>query len=166
MNNFNPQMMKTKMDFSLQLTENGQGLLINILLKGDSALDSLAKRKKLVSHNPTPAALDTTTNFSVDGLFIREGYRFVKINFKNILFLEACGSYTLVHSRNKKYTLARNLTRCCKDLTHPFMRIHRSYTVNLENIDSFSETFVFFSDTKIPVSEPYKKELLRHFNCI
>ena len=89
-----------------------------------------------------------------------------KINFGDILFLEACGSYTFVHIRNIKYTLARNLTRCCKDITHPFMCIHRSYTLNLENKDSISNTFVFFLNIKIPVSEPYRMGLLRHFNCI
>lgn len=100
----------------------------------------------------------------IPGIFVRNGIRFDKIQYHDILYLEAQGAYTLVKTYKKDYTISRNLTQCCKELDYPFMRVHRSFTINLENIDSFSEANVYYMEKRIPVSEPYRKELLAYFN--
>ncbi|MEO9871507.1 LytR/AlgR family response regulator transcription factor [Ekhidna sp.] len=102
----------------------------------------------------------------VPGIFVRNGIRFDKILYCDILYLEAQGAYTLICTNNKNYTISRNLTQSCKELAYPFMRVHRSYTINLENIDSFSEANVFYRDKRIPVSEQYRKNLQTYFNRI
>ena len=150
--------LETTDDFNVKWEQQGKNLLINIRLDSDNLLvqnENAGIKTPILDAPPL-----------VDGIFVRNGPRFDKIKFEDILFLEAQGAYTIISTKQKKYTLARNLTRCCKGLPYPFMRVHRSYTINLENIDSFSESLVYFSDKKIPVSDPYRKELASHFNCI
>ena len=147
-------------EIELKWNQEGEDLLINIRLPSGSELIPLLKDYQLA-----PKTLIETPPV-VNGIFVRSGTRFEKVKFEDILYLEASGAYTLIHAHNKCYTLSRNLTRVCVGLPYPFMRVHRSYTVNLENINSFSETIVYFSDKQIPVSEQYRKELLSHFNCL
>ena len=147
-------------NIGLKWEQKGENLLINIRMSAQNELIPLLKND--VSQS-TPLLEKPPV---VDGIFVRNGPRFDRIRFENILYLEAQGAYTLIHTRSKCYTLSRNLTRVCKDLNYPLMRVHRSYTINVENIDSFSESIVYFSDKIIPVSGPYRKELLTHFNCI
>jgi DNA-binding LytR/AlgR family response regulator len=147
-------------EFDLKWEQEGENLLINIRLSSNNALVPLLKERL-----PQPRTLLETPPV-VDGIFVRNGSRFDKIRFGDILYMEAQGAYTLIHSRSKCYTLSRNLTRVCLELPYPFMRVHRSYTINIENIDSFSETIVYYKEKQIPVSEQYRKELLKHFNCL
>lgn len=147
-------------EFDLKWEQEGEDLLINIRLPSNNALVPLLK-----NYLPEPKTLLETPPV-VDGIFVRNGTKFEKIRFGDVLYLEAKGAYTLIQSCSKCYTLSRNLTRVCLDLPYPFMRVHRSYTINLENIDSFSETIVYYKEKQIPVSEQYRKELLSHFNCL
>ena len=147
-------------DYVLKWDQEGEDLLINIRLHSGNQLIPLLKAQlpsssKLIEPPPV-----------VNGIFVRNGARFEKIRFEEILYLEACGAYTQIYVQNKSYTLSRNLARICEGLSYPFMRVHRSYTINLENINSFSEKIVYFPGKLIPVSEQYRKELLSHFNCL
>ncbi|MEO9484713.1 MAG: LytTR family DNA-binding domain-containing protein [Ekhidna sp.] len=151
------QLKTTNAEIAWREEEDGVQIRIN-LPASDPLIALLSKGKQIV----------TTDNYQshsyVPGIFVRNGIRFDKIQYHDILYLEAQGAYTLVRTNKKDYTISRNLTQCCKELSYPFMRVHRSYTINLENIDSFSEANVFYMDRRIPVSEPYRKELLAYFN--
>ena len=142
--------------------EEEDGVQIQINLPVSDPLTFLLSKKR----NEEDASRNSDFPLYVPGIFVRNGIRFDKILYSDILYLEAQGAYTLIQTNKKNYTISRNLTQCCKDLTYPFMRVHRSYTINLENIDSFSEANVFYMDKRIPVSEPYRKELLAYFNRI
>lgn len=149
--------------------EDGDSIQIQINLPGSNPLADFFKK------NPHPAFLKEVDEISkdqesiasqcgIDGIFVRNGIRFDKVMHKDILYLEAQGAYTLIHTYNKVHTISRNLTRCSRDFQYPFMRVHRSFTINLENIDSFTDANVFYKDKRIPVSEPYRKELLAYYN--
>ncbi len=141
--------------------EEKDGLHIRINLPAINPLITLfAKEGQKVAFNTS----NRQHHSCIQGIFVHNGIRFDKIRYQDILYLEAQGAYTLIRTTKKDYTISRNLTQCCKELSYPFMRVHRSYAINLENIDSFSEANVFYMDKRIPVSEPHRKELLAYFN--
>jgi len=142
--------------------EEEEGVQIQINLPANDPLTVLLEKRQdsRIRQNRQ------TRQSCVPGIFVRNGIRFDKILYCDILYLEAQGAYTLIRTNKKNYTISRNLTQCCKDLSYPFMRVHRSYTINLENIDSFSEANVFYHDKRIPVSEQYRKNLQTYFNRI
>ncbi len=155
------QLKTTKAE--VEWSEEGNGVSINIKLPETSQFSSFLRMQ---ADQESKEVSTLESNLRIDGIFVRNGSRFDKILFKDILYFEAQGAYTVIYTKSKPYTLSRNLTRCCKGLTYPFMRVHRSYTVNLENIDAFSEANVFYKEKRIPVSESYRKELLTYFNRI
>lgn len=153
------QLKTTKAEIAWRDEEDGVKIQIN--LPANDPLSTLLTSKE------GQKVTDVKNNIyrsHVPGIFVRNGIRFDKLQYNDILYLEAQGAYTLVRTYKKDYTISRNLTHCCKELGYPFMRVHRSFTINLENIDSFSEANVYYMEKRIPVSEPYRKELLAYFN--
>ena len=99
-----------------------------------------------------------------DFIFIRENSRFKKVSIESILFVEALGSYTDIYTDSGKITLAINLKTFTENLDNPkFMRIHRSFLINLSKIDEYEGNCVFINKTMIPISSTHKDEFLNRF---
>ncbi len=99
-----------------------------------------------------------------ESIFLKRGDIFEKVMLEDILYIQADGSYSHVYTKNGKYASSNNLNSVCKNLTLPsFLRVHRSYVVNTNNVTGFDVDFVYFDDQYIPYSKNNKEELLRRF---
>jgi len=102
-----------------------------------------------------------------DTIFIKVGKAFQKVIFKDIHFVKAQGSYSLLRSVSREFTLSVNLRTVQERLDAPeFFRVHRSYIVNLHNIDRIEEGGVRIGDALIPTSRRIHNELLSKFQSI
>jgi DNA-binding LytR/AlgR family response regulator len=96
-----------------------------------------------------------------DFLFIKDGTELHKINFSDILFLESDHVYVSVHTTTRRYLVRTSLQNYIEELDKDlFLRIHRSYVVNLSRIESVLGSQVKIQDKLLPVSKSYKDELL------
>lgn len=109
-----------------------------------------------------------TQPFEVNGcLFIRTNGKYKKVCCSDMLFIEAAGSYVHVQTKQDRFTLAQNLSSFQKKTSLPnLMRIHRSYVVNMNQIDSFEESFVYVNNHKLPLSENFKEEFMTKVRCL
>ncbi|MPR34989.1 LytR/AlgR family response regulator transcription factor [Salmonirosea aquatica] len=92
-------------------------------------------------------------------LFLKVEYQLVRVAYSDILYIEGLKDYVKVHLRTETRPLL-SLTSL-KSLeeklpAHRFMRVHRSYIVNLERIEAITRTSIQIGDTTIPVSDQYK----------
>ncbi|MFK7757793.1 MAG: response regulator [Flavobacteriales bacterium] len=93
-------------------------------------------------------------------LFIKYNHGFTRIKHTDILYVEANDNYTFMHTEEKKYLLPLTLKKLTQRLEHyGFIRIHRSYTVNPMNIESFRTGEVCIHGIDLPVSEKYRHSL-------
>lgn len=100
-------------------------------------------------------------------LFIRTNGKHKKIVSESILYLEASGSYTHLQTTSDRFTLSQNLSQFQKKTPLPgFVRIHRSYIVNINKVDSFEESNLYIQNVKLPISDFYKKEFLARIHCL
>ena len=69
--------------------------------------------------------------------------RFKKVRCEDILFAEASGSYTNIQTPEQRFTVAQNLSQFERkaDLLN-LIRIHRSYVVNINKVDSFEDSSI------------------------
>ncbi len=93
-------------------------------------------------------------------LFLKVEYQLVRVAYQDILYIEGLKDYVKVHLKSEtrpllSLTSLKNLEE--KLPAHRFMRIHRSYIVNLERIESITRTSIQIGDTTIPVSDQYKE---------
>lgn len=116
---------------------------------------------------PKAEGTEDSTFFARDRIFIKEGSRFVKLMVDDITYVEAVGSYSDIYTRHKKITLTMNLKQFMVRLNHPkFARVHRSYLVHLDAIDSFDVNTVFVAGQEIPISASQKELFLRLIHTI
>lgn len=100
-------------------------------------------------------------------LFIRVNGRHKKICPDNILFVEASGSYVNVQTDKDRYVLSQNLnTFISKTPLDCLVRVHRSYIVNVDKVDSFDDSSLMIMNHKLPISETYKGEFLSKVHCL
>ena len=85
----------------------------------------------------------------------------------SIHYAEADGSYTQVATEEGLLTLAINLKHFESHLDAPnFMRVHRSYVVNLSKVEEYEGNRMFVKSKPIPLSSSYKEAFLEKFTFL
>jgi DNA-binding LytR/AlgR family response regulator len=99
-----------------------------------------------------------------DALFVKQNYQFVKVLLADILYLEADNIHTTIVTPHRKYAVRLSMSHLLERLQYERMvRIHRSFVVNLDRIDSFSEHEVTIGTHSIPLGRNFKEEFMQHF---
>jgi len=117
--------------------------------------------------NETKAAPEDDSYILSDRIFIRHKEKMVKLFIKDILYVVAERSYCRIFSANTEYLLSIPLKNLEEKLqADHLMRIHRSYIVNLQQIDEVAESHIVIAKNVIPIGKSYKDEFLRRIQLI
>ncbi|MCL3780887.1 response regulator transcription factor [Prolixibacteraceae bacterium JC049] len=99
-----------------------------------------------------------------DCLFLRKDSHYQKVFFKDILWLEASGNYTTINVANDRFMYSYILKHFEDKLpTEQFIRVHRSYIVNINNITGFEGNMLLIGDKKIPTSKTARDQIFDLF---
>lgn len=102
-----------------------------------------------------------------DSFFIKDKLYLVKVSYADILYIEALDNYCAIHTKEKRYILSQTLKSVEEKLVKfGFMRIHRSYLVNINKIDKIQHRNLWVNDKELPLSEANKKELMKKLNML
>jgi DNA-binding LytR/AlgR family response regulator len=102
-----------------------------------------------------------------DAFFIKHNNLFTKVNYTDILYVEADKNYVDVFTEVKKFTMRTSLKEMGSNLPKGrFLQINRSCLINLEKIDSYGRDVVNIKQYELSLSENYKDEFLRNINTL
>lgn len=103
-----------------------------------------------------------------EAIFIRYKEMRKKVLYENIMWIEVNGSYCDIHLiAGETITVIHTLVNLEKKLPdHLFIRIHRSYIINVHHVEGLIGNMVYIDKKKLPVSSPYYKELTACFNIL
>ncbi|SDR89753.1 LytTR family DNA-binding domain-containing protein [Gramella sp. MAR_2010_147] len=108
-----------------------------------------------------------TQSILKDRIFVRHHDRMVKISLEDIHYIEADRNYCKVYAKNKKFLLVSTLKEVNDKLRNKhFLRIHRSYIVNISHIDEIGGNHVVISSHSLPLSKNMRPELFKHLQVI
>ena len=95
-------------------------------------------------------------------MFVRADRRMLKIEFIDIIYIESYSDYIKIHLNNKTTIVTRETISAieAKLPKDEFIRIHRSYIISLNSINSFTNEQIIISGKSLPISRSYKKEVL------
>jgi DNA-binding LytR/AlgR family response regulator len=98
-----------------------------------------------------------------DHMFVRDGYVFRKIFFNELLYMESDANYVVLHLRSQKKVMVRStLNDFAEQIDKKiFIRVHRSYSVNINMIEDIFPTEISVAGIKIPVGRSYREELFK-----
>ena len=92
-----------------------------------------------------------------DYIFVKTEYKIIKINLEDILYIEALKDYIKIYTAHQPVLTLKSLksfeSRLPKD---KFMRVHRSYLVAMNKINSVERNTVMIANQSIPISEGYR----------
>ena len=119
-------------------------------------LTSVHKAERMIRSSTKPADDVLSNN---EFLFLKSEYKIKRINFQNILYIEGLKEYVKVytmHSDNPILSLSSLKILEIKLPADKFMRVHRSFIVNLEKIETIDRSRIVFGKEYIPIGEQYK----------
>jgi DNA-binding LytR/AlgR family response regulator len=93
-----------------------------------------------------------------DYIFIRTERKYVRTNYNEIDYIEGLKDYVIVHCGNEKHMVASNLKTVHASLPENlFIRINKSYVINISRIKSVDNEWVIINSKQLPVGENFKK---------
>jgi len=99
-----------------------------------------------------------------NAIFIKQNYKYNKLSYQDILYLKADGNYTYIQTANKKYIIKYSLQNVVDIFnTDKFVRVHRSFAINMSHLTSFNETTIFINEEEIPIGRNYKEPFMQLF---
>ena len=102
-----------------------------------------------------------------NSLFLKKDHHFERVPLKKILFLQADSNYCTIFTKHNKFVYSVVLKKIEAQLpSELFLRIHRSYVVNIQSVDGFEGNMLFIGAEKIPVSKTYRDNVFKLFRTI
>ncbi len=106
---------------------------------------------------------------SKDSIFVRADYRLNKINFDDIFYVEALKDYVVINTSDNSFTTHTTMKEMVRILpSKDFVRVHRSFIVNLNKIFSikYPDLVIEGKMKVLPIGGLYRKELYGRLNLI
>ncbi len=101
----------------------------------------------------------------LDFIFVKTENRLEKITINDILYIEGMRDYLRIHTTNKKIMTLQGFSDLEKLLpSHLVCRVHKSYMVAINKIDSIERSEIKIGNVIIPVSATYKELLFQYIN--
>ncbi len=101
-------------------------------------------------------------------MFIRSEGKFIKIKYDEILYIETMDDYLVFNIEDgSKHIIHSSLKKMDEKLSDlHFLKVHRSYIINLKKINSIEDTHVVIQQKVIPVSRAHRPILMQKVNLL
>lgn len=96
----------------------------------------------------------------LDHLFVNANKKHVKVAFADILYVESLKDYIRIHTVNRSIITKDKVSAFAEKLPQHFLRIHRSYIVNIQKLTAFTAHDVEIEEKEIPIGNSYKQHVL------
>lgn len=93
-------------------------------------------------------------------IMLKENKALHKVYFKDILFLEAYGDYVKVVQKDKTIVTHSTFKNLIKSLPDGFLRIHKSFSINLAHMSLLSGNQISIDEYNLPIGQTYKQKVL------
>lgn len=137
---------------------------VDYLLKPFGMQDFMRAANRLQERLSVPASAPAETD---DTLFLKTDYRIVKVNIPDIRYVEAMSEYLKVwiEGEAKPIITLLSMKKMEERLPGNFMRVHRSYIINLDKIQEVNKNRVIMdTDTYLPIGDLYKEAFQAYLN--
>ncbi len=132
----------------------------------DLAIQKLKSRSSIPNIIPVNTAPPSNYNINTntkDFLFVKENGKLIKINFKDIFYIEGLKDYLKIITTEKVYVVHQTMKSMEETLpAHLFMRVHKSFIVSLSAIKQIDGNYIETAKGGVPLSKTYKDALLAH----
>ena len=141
---------------------------IDYLLKPFGLQDFMRAANRIRDRlTPATSTPPSTVNMEDDTIFLKTEYRIVKVSISDIRYIEAMSEYLKVYLENepKPIITLLSMKKMEERLPDHFMRIHRSYIINLTKIMEVNKNRVIMdADTYLPIGDMYRDTFQKYLD--
>lgn len=101
----------------------------------------------------------------LQSIYVRADYRLVQIQLTDIIYIESLNDYIRIHLQNQTSVMPRMTLKAIEEKLPPsdFIRVHRSFIIALQKIESVRNKIIHIGEAEIPISRSYEKEFFENF---
>lgn len=134
---------------------------------GRQAAKEVICKPKTVTNNLPAEDDNTDAVLSVeDGMFfVKSDYKYVRVSCQDILYIEGLKDYVKMHLASSQRAVVSLVSMRTLENTLPstsFLRIHRSYIVNMKRVSMVDRNSVAIADFVLPISDSYKDAVQKY----
>ena len=138
----------------------------NLLVSVELALHNFAYQKTGITTIPNDLTnAQEELYLKQDFIFVKDNNIFIKLHQADVEYIEAQDNYVKLVTKEKNYlvrcSLAGIIDKMKKDY---FIRIHRSFCININKVENFTEFEVSINNNKIPIGRNYKEEFINRLH--
>jgi DNA-binding LytR/AlgR family response regulator len=101
------------------------------------------------------------TDAAADYFFIKCDYKYERIYFDDILYIQALQNYVTIYTKKGKYITLLYLKNVEQNLDNlSFIRVHKSYIVSIPKIEAIENNEIIIQSFRIPISRNYRDEVI------
>ncbi|WP_340200552.1 LytR/AlgR family response regulator transcription factor [Ascidiimonas sp. W6] len=165
-----PRIILTTSDRNLAIDAFEYECIVDYLVKPLSLPRFLKSVQRAKNFKPLKQEGGTQTekeDNSANDLYVNIDRRLIKINMPDIFFIEAKGDYINIRTEVKNYLVHSTMKKIEEKLPDSiFLKVHRSYIINLKKIIDIEDNSVLIEKSVIPVSRSSKPELIKRLNLL
>ena len=136
-------------------------------IKPERFKKSIQKVEVKLNEKVTATTTEKEKLQTVDDFYVNINKRLIKIDIQSIYLVEAKGDYIYLKTDNKNYTVHSTLKKIEEKLPdHMFLKIHRSYIININKIIDIEDNSVLIEKDIVPVSRSNRPELMKRLNLL
>ncbi len=94
-------------------------------------------------------------------IFLNTNKKFIKVAFKDIHYVESLKDYLRVHTRDAKVVTKGKISAFALNLPPQFLRVHRSFIVNLDQVTAYTAHDIEIDEIEIPIGGNYKDVVMQ-----
>ncbi|KAA9338190.1 response regulator transcription factor [Hymenobacter busanensis] len=121
------------------------------------------QRRNVLAALRSPAEPAPSAEGSADtDLFVKVNNKLVRLDFNDVLFIEAMSTYSMLVTERQKHIVYITLKALEERLPFAnFRRVHRSYIVNTRRIDSVQDNMLQLGSYEVPIGKSYAEDFMR-----
>lgn len=137
---------------------------VSDFLKKPFTYERFLEALQKVQSSPNMPAVETEVS---DHIYIKSEGKLIRLANDAILYMESMGDYVKFVTADKKY-ITHNTIKNLEDKVNKqfFLKVHRSFIVNLRKIDDMRENRLFINGLEIPVSKAFKSIVISRLNIL
>lgn len=133
----------------------------------DLALHNFAYQKKEITTQQSKndkIEEEDTLYLKQNFIFIKDGQSYVKIDQNEVMMFEAQDNYVKIYTLEKSYIIRCTINKAIDKMKQSyFIRVHRSFCVNIKKVTKFNGNEITVENLKVPLGRNYKEDFIKNF---
>lgn len=128
------------------------------------AVEKVLNLTKASENNEPPVQQPSaaSNNPVVDYIFVKTEHKIQKIHLEDILFIEGLKDYISIYTKDERIITLQNMKKMEETLpSNQFIRVHKSYIISLDKIQSIERSRISISGKTIPIGDTYREEFYK-----